>query len=445
MESHGTNLAFFRGILNPIILVVAEAPGFEENKVGIPLVGRSGKLINRVFTFIGMSSAKVSYLNVVFRMPMNKDHSSFRKPTSEEIDYYRPMVSEIISHLNPQYILACGNSACESLLRKSQISKIRGSWEDNIMPTFHPSCVLRNPEKEIDFRGDVQAVVDMLLRTRACCNLSTNQQVKVNAKPSAMNKSEVKFFTSRNGNPTCTYRGFRMTVFGYGDCYIYYNAKNIGRMGWGVGDRALNSFKEYVDDYYDGVRVSYDGNRSWWYSGRNVLNITLPEGTVYYNYKNEVIEDYSLDRRQHYRIKHYFTRAEFIRDSVSYTITILNHREWSSNSGKTHWHEVCYTVHKNGDIQKPEDAKFEEPDRGTQPGLSGLYQSFEEDAYGCNLTLLDGDDSCTVRITCKIPGYSTTVALIRKLTVGQLVSTTVSNHNESWSNQKWFNSLEVIN
>ena len=85
-------------------------------------------------------------------MPPGDDGKSFRKPTTEEIDYYRPFVLEIIRLIDPIIMLLTGNVACQSILGKTGITNLRGKWTqmDNrwLMPIFHPSYLLRNPVRE---------------------------------------------------------------------------------------------------------------------------------------------------------------------------------------------------------------------------------------------------------------------------------------------------------
>jgi len=150
LESHGTRLAFFKGSHKPELLIVGEAPGPEENFQGRPFVGPSGNLLNQLIVDHGLSDSCVAFLNVVFRMPREGSTHKFRKPTSLEISHYRPMVAELISYLSPKYMILCGSSACESILMERSVTSVRGKWFGNILPTFHPSYILRNPgEREI--------------------------------------------------------------------------------------------------------------------------------------------------------------------------------------------------------------------------------------------------------------------------------------------------------
>jgi uracil-DNA glycosylase len=91
--------------------------------------------------------------NSVFRMPPGEEAGkAFRKPTDTEIDYYRPYVFEFIRLIDPRVILLTGNVACQSVLRKTGITSLRGKWTELqgrwIMPIFHPSYLLRNPTRD---------------------------------------------------------------------------------------------------------------------------------------------------------------------------------------------------------------------------------------------------------------------------------------------------------
>ena len=90
--------------------------------------------------------------NSVFRMPPGDAGKAFRKPTTEEIEYYRPFVFEIIRLVDPLIMLLTGNVACQSVLGKTGITSLRGKWMQVegrwAMPIFHPSYLLRNPIRE---------------------------------------------------------------------------------------------------------------------------------------------------------------------------------------------------------------------------------------------------------------------------------------------------------
>ena len=148
----GTNVVVSRGNPNAKLLIIGEAPGPEENIKGKPFVGRAGQLLDKILEAANFDPEKDVYItNSVFRLPPGEDGKAFRKPTDKEIDYSRPYVFEIIRLVDPRVILLTGNVACQSVLRKTGITSLRGKWtqmgEHWVMPIFHPSYLLRNPDK----------------------------------------------------------------------------------------------------------------------------------------------------------------------------------------------------------------------------------------------------------------------------------------------------------
>jgi DNA polymerase len=149
----GTNIVISRGNPNAKLLLVGEAPGPQENIQGKPFVGPAGQLLDKILQAANFDPEKDVYItNSIFRMPPGDDGKSFRKPNDAEIDYYRPYVLEIIRLINPRVILLTGNVACQSILRKTGITTLRGKWiemDDRwLMPIFHPSYLLRNQSRE---------------------------------------------------------------------------------------------------------------------------------------------------------------------------------------------------------------------------------------------------------------------------------------------------------
>jgi uracil-DNA glycosylase len=146
----GTKVVISRGNPDAKLLIIGEAPGPEENIKGKPFVGRAGQLLDKILQAANFDPEKDVYItNSVFRMPPGDDGKPFRKPTTEEIDYYRPYVFEIIRFVDPRVILLTGNVACQAVLNKTGITSLRGKWTHMdgrwIMPIFHPSYLLRVP------------------------------------------------------------------------------------------------------------------------------------------------------------------------------------------------------------------------------------------------------------------------------------------------------------
>jgi uracil-DNA glycosylase len=148
----GTNVVISRGNPNAKLLLIGEAPGPQENIQGKPFVGKAGQLLDKILQAVELDIDEDVYItNSVFRMPPGDNGKAFRKPTNDEIEFYRPYVSEIIRLVDPHIMLLTGNVACHSILGKTGITRLRGQWTqfDNrwIMPIFHPSYLLRNPSK----------------------------------------------------------------------------------------------------------------------------------------------------------------------------------------------------------------------------------------------------------------------------------------------------------
>jgi len=153
LANAGTNIVISRGNPNAKLLIVGEAPGPQENIKGKPFVGPAGQLLDKILQAGNFDPEKDVYItNSVFRMPPGEDGKSFRKPNDQEIDYYRPFVFEIVRLINPCVILLTGNVACQSILKKTGITSLRGQWTQIgghwLMPIFHPSYLLRNQSRE---------------------------------------------------------------------------------------------------------------------------------------------------------------------------------------------------------------------------------------------------------------------------------------------------------
>lgn len=149
----GTNMVICRGNPNAKLMLIGEAPGPQENEQGKPFVGRSGQLLDKILQAAGFDSENDVFIsNSVFRMPPGEGGKNFRKPTNEEIEYYKPYLLDIVRLIDPVIILLVGNVATQSILGLTGITKLRGQWFDwngrHCMPIFHPAYLLRNPSHE---------------------------------------------------------------------------------------------------------------------------------------------------------------------------------------------------------------------------------------------------------------------------------------------------------
>jgi uracil-DNA glycosylase len=138
-----------RGAINAPIMIVGEGPGQNEDEQGLPFVGRSGQLLEKILAAVELSTAKEVYIcNVVRCRPPDN-----RVPSPDEIAACKPYLLEQIRLVNPKVILLTGATALKALTgRKEGITKIRGEWiewEGRLcMPIFHPAYLLRNASKE---------------------------------------------------------------------------------------------------------------------------------------------------------------------------------------------------------------------------------------------------------------------------------------------------------
>jgi len=149
----GSNMVIYRGNPSAKIMIIGEAPGTEEDRQGKPFVGRSGQLLDQILTAADFDPEEDVFItNAVFRLPPGDGVRPLRKPTPEEIEYYKPYLMEIIRLIDPMIMLLSGNAATESILEQTGITKLRGNWFPWngrwTMPIFHPAYLLRNPSRQ---------------------------------------------------------------------------------------------------------------------------------------------------------------------------------------------------------------------------------------------------------------------------------------------------------
>jgi DNA polymerase len=149
----GTTMVIYRGNPGARLMIVGEAPGPEENRLGKPFVGKSGQLLDQILRAAGFDpEVDVFITNAVYRMPPGEGDKAFRKPTDEEIEAYKPYLLEMIRLIDPAVIMLSGNVATQSLLDQTGITRLRGKWqqwrERWVMPIYHPAYLLRNPSRD---------------------------------------------------------------------------------------------------------------------------------------------------------------------------------------------------------------------------------------------------------------------------------------------------------
>jgi DNA polymerase len=144
------SVVFGVGSIDAQLMFVGEAPGADEDEQGEPFVGRAGELLTKIIQATGLSRADVYIANILKCRPDTPGQSfGNRKPTAEEMATCIPYLHEQIDLIRPKVLVALGATAVEGLLGKTVgITKLRGNWQTYrgtpLMPTFHPSFLLRN-------------------------------------------------------------------------------------------------------------------------------------------------------------------------------------------------------------------------------------------------------------------------------------------------------------
>lgn len=158
LEKTRTNVVFGEGTAKSGLMIIGEAPGEEEDRQGRPFVGRAGQLLTKIIESIKLKRQDVYIANALkCRPPFN------RQPQEDELDNCREYLEAQIKFIKPMVILCVGNFAVRTLLSSGQpISKLRGKFTEflgiPLMPTFHPSYLLRNPSAKKLVWHDVQKV-----------------------------------------------------------------------------------------------------------------------------------------------------------------------------------------------------------------------------------------------------------------------------------------------
>lgn len=158
-------VAFARGNPAAELMFVGEGPGAEEDAQGLPFVGPAGQLLDKMIEAMGYQPGQVYICNIVkCRPPEN------RTPEPEEMAACMPFLHEQIAMVAPKVIVALGGTAARGLLGTTEgITRVRGKWKVYkasipVMPTFHPSYLLRNPAAKREVWEDLKDVLKHLGR-----------------------------------------------------------------------------------------------------------------------------------------------------------------------------------------------------------------------------------------------------------------------------------------
>ena len=168
LRQTATNTVFADGNPAARLMLIGEAPGGEEDRIGKPFVGRSGQLLDRMLAAIGIDRNSAYITNVLYWRPPGN-----RKPTPAEIAACLPFVQRHIALVRPSVLVLCGGTAASTLLATSEgITKLRGRWFDlaidgldrpvKTIATYHPSYLLRSPERKRESWRDLLIIQEEL-------------------------------------------------------------------------------------------------------------------------------------------------------------------------------------------------------------------------------------------------------------------------------------------
>jgi len=148
-------MVFATGNPNARIMLVGEAPGYNEEKEGLPFVGPAGQKLYDIIKAMGVTREDVYISNLVkFRPSTPRQTTNNRKPTAEEMAAYLPLVMAEISVIRPEIIIVLGGTTAEGLLGlKGPVGDIRGTWhaisDIPVRVTYHPSYLLQTGSNEV--------------------------------------------------------------------------------------------------------------------------------------------------------------------------------------------------------------------------------------------------------------------------------------------------------
>ncbi len=182
----------WQGTTNPVpgagdpnaeIMFIGEGPGFNEDKKGLPFVGRSGDYLEKMLKLINLNRNQVFITNVVkHRPPDNRD------PLPDEIIACKPYLDRQIEVINPLIIVTLGRFSMARYFPNGKITQIHGhpKYEDGraYYPLFHPAAVLRNPSLEPQMEADFKRILEVIAEVKAQRGKSTKPDNKTEPPPS---------------------------------------------------------------------------------------------------------------------------------------------------------------------------------------------------------------------------------------------------------------------
>ncbi|MDC0427071.1 uracil-DNA glycosylase [Pelagibacteraceae bacterium] len=172
LKKRSENIVFSDGNPNSKIMIVGEGPGANEDIEGVPFIGKTGELLDKMLLSINLDRDSVYITNVInYRPPEN------RNPSKDEISRYLPYLTKHIEIINPKILVLLGSSALNAVIGdEKKISEIRGKWinkkigkcNTSIIVSFHPAFLMRQPNQKamswIDLKMIRKKILDLKIK-----------------------------------------------------------------------------------------------------------------------------------------------------------------------------------------------------------------------------------------------------------------------------------------
>ena len=172
LKKNSTNIVFSDGNPNSKIMIIGEGPGANEDLEGVPFIGKTGELLDKMLLSINLDRDNVYITNVVnYRPPEN------RNPTEEEVARYLPYLTKHIEIIDPKILILLGSWALNAVIGVEQkIAEIRGKWinkkigrcNTSVIVSFHPDFLIRKPDQKamswIDLKMIRKRILDLKIK-----------------------------------------------------------------------------------------------------------------------------------------------------------------------------------------------------------------------------------------------------------------------------------------
>jgi len=172
LKKSSTNIVFSDGNPNAKIMIIGEGPGANEDLEGVPFIGKTGELLDKMLLSINLDRDSVYITNVVnYRPPEN------RNPNEKEVARYLPYLTKHIEIINPKILILLGSAALNAIIGGDQIiSDVRGKWIEkkigkcstSVIASFHPAFLMRQPNQKsmswIDLKMIRKKILDLKIK-----------------------------------------------------------------------------------------------------------------------------------------------------------------------------------------------------------------------------------------------------------------------------------------